>query len=193
LVSVAMALALTGCGTVGNIRYDIKSGSYGDRTKAVLQACAERMRSAALDPIRSRVELFKSPADGPVPFAILTNSSQPDAGDRQAIGLWAQEIDRCQVQSRKLLDELPVPPDTTQSQVDKLITYITDAWIESGKLRVALYNGQLTYADYASRRVKIAEDAFRTATRYAQDMDEERDTHALEDSETALEPFASLM
>ena len=58
---------------------------------------------------------------------------------------------------------------------------------------MALYNGQLTYADYASQRVKIAEDALRTASRYAQDTDEENDTHALEDSETALERFASMM
>lgn len=188
-----MALALAGCGTVGNIRYEFSSGSFGDKTRAAIQACSARAHAPALDPIRGKVELFKSPADGPVPFAVLTNSSLPDATERQAIGLWAEAIDLCQSEARRVLGEAPIPPDATQLKVDKLVSYITDAWIESGKLRVALYDGQLTYADYASQRVKIAEDAFRTATRYAQDMDEENGTHDLEDAEAALEPFASLM
>lgn len=188
-----MSLAVAGCGTVSNIRYDINSGSFADRTKAVIQSCEGRMRAPALDPIRAKVELFKSPADGPAPFAVLTNSSLPDASDRSAIDMWARTVEECQTQARALIEAIPAPPDATQSEVDKLASYITDAWIESSKLRVALYDGQLTYADYASRRVKIAEDAFRTASRYAQDKDEENDTHALEDSETALEPFASMM
>ena len=188
-----MAVAVAGCGTVSNVRYDIKSSSFGDRTRAVIQSCEAQMRAPALDPIRAKVELFKSPADGPAPFAILTNSGLPDANDRQAIDLWARAVEQCQAQARPLIGKLPVPPDATQSQVDKLAAYITDAWIESSKLRVALYNGQLTYADYASQRVKIAEDAMRTASRYAQDTDEENDTHDLEDSETALERFASMM
>ena len=192
-IGVAMALAVAGCGTVSNVRYDIKSGSFDERTKAVIQSCEARMRAPALDPIRAKVELFKSPADGPAPFAILTNSGLPDANDRQTIDLWARAVEQCQAQARPLIGAIPVPPDATQSQVDKLAAYITDAWIESSKLRVALYNGQLTYADYASQRVKIAEDALRTASRYAQDTDEENDTHDLEDSETALERFASMM
>jgi hypothetical protein len=151
------------------------------------------MRAPALDPIRTKVELFKSPEDGPAPFTILTNSSLPDANDRNAIDQWARSVEQCQAEARPLITALPVPPEATQSEVDKLASYITDVWIESSKLRVALYNGQLTYADYASQRVKIAEDAFRTASRYAQDMDEENSTHDLEDSETALEPFASMM
>jgi hypothetical protein len=38
-----------------------------------------------------------------------------------------------------------------------------------------------------------AEDALKAAERYAQDTDEENNTHDLENVETALEPYASLL
>jgi predicted metal-dependent hydrolase len=86
-----------------------------------------------------------------------------------------------------------MPPDVTQSEVDKLTSYITGAWVAGSQLRVALYNGDITYSDYATRRLMTAEDALKTAARYAQDTDEETDTHNLEDVEVALEPFAAML
>ena len=91
------------------------------------------------------------------------------------------------------MDGIPVPPGATQSEVEKLTSYTTDAWIDGSKLRVALYNGQINYADYAAKRLTVAEDALKTAERYAQDTDEENDTHDLESVESALEPFAGMM
>ena len=194
---MTMALALSGCDTigdtVGSIRYSFDSGSFADKTKAVLGACAARMQNHAFDAIRSKVELFKSPPDGPVTFAILTDKSPPAPDDMSAIGTWAQAIEQCQADARPLIDGIPVPPDATQSEVQKLTSYITDAWIQGSQLRVALYGGQTTYADYASDRLKIVQDALKTAERYAQDTDEENETHNLEDVETALEPYAAIM
>ena len=92
-----------------------------------------------------------------------------------------------------MIDQTPVPPEVTQAEVEKLASYITEAWIEGAKLRVALYNGELTYADYASKRLSITEDALKSAERYAQDSDEENGTHDIEDVETTLAPFAALM
>lgn len=191
--ALAVALVLAGCDTIGGLKYDWDSGSFSERTRAVAQACEARMNAQALASLRGKVELFKSPADGTVPFPILTNSSMPDAGDQRAIGAWAAAIDQCQAEARRLLGRIPVPPDVTQSEVDKLASYITDAWVTGSQLRVALYNGQISYADYATKRLAAAEDALKTASRYAQDTDEENGTHNLEDVETALEPFASMM
>jgi hypothetical protein len=191
--AVSIALVLAGCDTIGGIRYDFNSSSFGDRTRAVTQACEARMNAPALASLRGKVELFKSPADGTVPFPILTDTSMPDAGDQRAIGVWATAIDQCQAEARRLLGRIPVPPDVTQSEVDKLASYITDAWVTGSQLRVALYNGQISYADYATKRLAAAEDALKTASRYAQDTDEENDTHNLEEVETALEPFAAMM
>jgi hypothetical protein len=193
LLVPALALALSSCGTVGNIRYDFASNSFGSKIGAVANACAARMADRNLDPIRGRTELVKMPADGPVPFTILTNKNTPTGQEQQAIGVWAKLIQQCQVEARATIDQAPVPPETTASQVEKLKSYITDAWIEGAKLRVALYNGELTYADYASKRLSLAEDALKTAERYAQDTDEEHDTHDLEDVETSLAPFAAMM
>jgi hypothetical protein len=193
LIGMAAALALAGCDTFGGIKYQFDSGSFGDRTKAVAGACAARMQTPALDPIRNKVELFKTPPDGTVPFVILTDNATPTPAEQQAIGLWSQAIEDCQTRARHLVDKIPVPPEATQSAVEKLTSYITDAWIEGSKLRVALYSGQITYADYASKRLTIAEDALKTAERYAQDTDEENETHDLEDVETALAPFAAMM
>src|SRR5438132_2507423 len=193
LLVPVLAFALSSCGTVGNIRYDFASNSFGGKTAAVANACAARMQAHALDPIRGRVELVKMPPDGPVPFTILTNKNTPAANEQPAIGAWAKLIQQCQVEARPLMDNAPVPPDVTTSEVEKLKGYITDAWIEGAKLRVALYNGALTYDEYASKRLSVAEDALKTAERYAQDTDEEHDSHDLEDVETALAPFAAMM
>ena len=192
-IGIAAALLLAGCDTIGGIRYQFASGSFGDRTKAAAQACAARMQNPALEAIRNKVELFKTPPDGPVPFAILTDNATATPTERQAIGLWSQAIEGCQTRARHLIDKIPVPPEATQSAVEKLTSYFTDAWIDGSKLRVALYSGQITYADFASKRLTIAEDALKTAERYAQDTDEEYGTHDLEDVETALAPFAAMM
>ena len=193
LIGVTMTLALAGCDTIGGIKYDFDSGSFSDKTKAVASACAARMKVPQLAVIGAKVELFKSPADGTIPFAVLTDRNLPDAPDQPAIGVWAKAIEQCQVEARALLAATPVPPDVTQSEVEKLGSYITDAWVTGSELRVQLYNGEISYADYATRRLAAAEDALKTATRYAQDTDEENGTHNLEDVETALEPFASMM
>jgi len=193
LLVPALALALSSCGTIGTIRYDFDSGSFGAKTAAMAKTCAARMKAPALNAIRSKVELVKDPPDGPVPFTILTNGNTAAGAEQQAIGDWAKLIEECQAEARPLLDSAPVPPEATASEVEKLKGYVTDAWIEGAKLRVALYNGQLTYAEYASRRLSAAEDALKTAERYAQDSDEEHNTHDLEDVETALAPFAAMM
>jgi hypothetical protein len=197
LIGVALALALAGCetvgNTVGNIKYDFDSGSFHDKAAAITSACSARMRNPALDAIRGKVELFKSPPDGTIPFAILTDKSTATPDEQHAIGLWAQAIEQCQVEARALLDDIPVPPEATQSEVVKLTSYVTDAWVQASQMRVALYGGQTSYADFAGERLRLAEDALQTAERYAQDTDEENETHDLEDVETAMEPFASLM
>ncbi|MGH6876782.1 MAG: hypothetical protein ACREHV_05300 [Rhizomicrobium sp.] len=192
-LGMAMALALGGCETIGGIKYGFESGRFSDKTKAVAQGCVLQMRDHGLDPIRSKVELFKSPPDAPAAFAILTDNTTPTPDERRAIGLWAWTIEQCQARARRLIDRIPAPPETTPSEVEKLTSYITDAWIEGSKLRVALYSGQITYAEYAGKRLTIAEDALKTAERYAQDTDEENQTHSLEDVETALVPFAAMM
>ena len=188
-----LALALSACGTVANIRYDFSANSFGGKTNAITNACAARLRAADLDPIRGKVELVKNPPDGPVPFSVLTNRNTAAGPEQQAIGTWAKLIEQCQVEARPLLDSAPVPPGATASEIEKLKSYITDSWIEGAKLRVALYNGELTYAEYASKRLSAAEDALKTAERYSQDTDEEHDSHDLEDVETALAPFAAMM
>ncbi len=192
-IGPALALTLAGCDTIGGIKYDFDSSGFGDRTKAVMQTCAARMHGGAFDAIRGKVELFKSPPDGPVPFAILSDNTPPASGEQHAIELWARAIESCQADARALIDTIPVPPEATQSQVEKLTGFITNAWIEGSKLRVALYDGRLGYADYASQRLTAAQDAFKAAERYAQDTDEENGTHDLENVEIALEPYASLL
>ncbi|HEY3776899.1 MAG TPA: hypothetical protein VGL35_02455 [Rhizomicrobium sp.] len=192
-IGFVAALALAGCDTIGGIKYGFDSGSFSRRTNALAASCAARMQDRAFDVIRSKVELFKSPPDGPVPFVIQTDTTTPSPTEKAAIDLWAQTVERCQKQAHGLMDKIPAPPEATPSEVEKLDSYITDAWIEGSKLRVALYSGQVTYADYANRKLTLAEDALKTAERYAQDTDEENDTHDLEDVEIGLAPFLAMM
>jgi hypothetical protein len=193
LFVLPLVLALSSCGTIGNIRYDFASGSFSNKPQAMANTCATRMQDHSLGGIRGKVEFVKMPPDGPVPFTILTNRNAPTSDEQQVIGVWAKLIEQCQALARPVIDQTPVPPEATQAEVEKLASYITDAWIEGAKLRVALYNGELTYADYASKRLSVAEDALKSAERYAEDSDEENGTHDLEDVETALAPFAAMM
>ena len=193
ILALTVAIVLAGCDTIGGLKYDWDSGGFSDRTNAIAATCAARMNARQLAPIRTKVELFKTPADGTVPFAILTDANAPSPADQQAIGVWANAIEQCQKEARTLLARLPVPPEVTQSEVDKLASYITDAWVTGSQLRVLLYSGQISYADFATQRLAAAEDALKTASRYAQDNDQENGTHNLEDVETALEPFAAMM
>jgi hypothetical protein len=196
-LGIALALGLTGCetigNTVGNLKYDFESGSYTDRTTAVMSACKARLGARSLDPIRNKVELFKDPPDGPVRFAVETDNYLPTMPEQTAIAAWAQAIQQCQTDARKVLDDMPVPPGATQAEANKVISYVTDAWIQGADLRVQLYKGQMSYADYANQRLKVADDALKTALRYAEDTDEENGNHDLEDAETVIGPFASLM
>jgi hypothetical protein len=192
-IGPALALALAGCDTIGGLKYDFDSGSFSDKTKAIMQACEAHMHDRAFDPIRTKVELLKSTPDAPVPFAILTNNTMATPDEQRAIDLWSRAVESCQGDSRALIDNIPVPPEATQSEVAKLTSYFTDAWIEGSKLRVELYGGKITYADYASQRLTVANDALKAAERYAQDTDEENETHDLENVETALEPYAALL
>jgi hypothetical protein len=188
-----LALSLAGCDTIGGIRYDFDSGNFGDKTRAVMNACAARMHDPVFGTISGKVELIRTPPDGPVPFAILSDNATPAPDEQQAIQRWAQTVEACQADARRLIDTMPLPPEATPSQVEKLTGYITDAWVEGSKLRVALHSGKISYADYASQRQTAAEDTLKAAERYAQDMDEESETHDLEDVEMALQPFASLL
>src|SRR5689334_12012251 len=120
LLVPALTLALCSCGTVGNIRYDFASNSFSGKTAAATNACAARMSANALDPIRSKVELVKNPADDPVPFTVLTNKNTPAGDEQPAIGAWAKLIEQCQAEARPLLDNAPVPPGATASEVEKL-------------------------------------------------------------------------
>jgi hypothetical protein len=190
-IGPALALALTGCDTIGGIKYNLASDSFGDRTKQVAQACMARMQDHALDPIRTKVEFYKSPPDGPVPFAILTNNAMPTPEEQRAIDVWARAIENCQADVHSSVDAIPLPPGVTQMEVDKLTSYFTDAWVEGSKLRVALYSGRINYADFASQRLTVAQDALKAAERYVQDTDEENDTHDLEKVEAMLEPSMS--
>jgi hypothetical protein len=193
LIVLTMALALTGCDTISGIKYSFDQSSFGDRARTVIGACAARMQNRDFDGIRDKVELVRSPPDGPVPFAILTDNAVATPDEERVIGLWAKTLEQCQSEARTLIDGIPVPPDATRSEVQKLTSYITDAWIQGSQLRVTLYTGQTSYADYANGRLRAAEDALKTAERYAQDSDEENENPNLEDVETALEPFAALL
>jgi hypothetical protein len=190
---LALALALAGCDTISGMKYDFASDSFSDRTKAVMQTCAARMHDHAFDQIRTRVELFRPTPDTPVPFAVLTSNTKPAPGEQGAIELWARAVETCQADARALIDSIPVPPQATQSEIAKLTSYITDAWITGSKLRVALYAGQITYADYASQRLTAAVDALKAAERYAQDTDEENESHDIENVEAMIEPYMSLL
>jgi hypothetical protein len=154
------------------------------------------MHSQDLDPIRSKVELFRSDAEAPPPFAMASNSTYPSAAERVAIQRWATIRDAC-IQRRRATLTLPpsaTPMQATFIQQDRSFAYQVEGSVS--ELVVALYQGKLTYGEFAEKRYEIgrdeaaAERQFRAA---AQSADEQRQLQARQQFENSLATWATVI
>ena len=136
--------------------------------RAIATRCDTEYQSPELDPIRMKVELSRANADAPPPFEIASNNAFPSGVERAAIARWATLRDRC---NRDQAD-LPLPPaaalNTAILQQER--SFGTAAAGRVGELVIALYDGRLTYGEFAQKRYEISRDAssaerqFRAAT-----------------------------
>ena len=162
-VLISLLLLLAGCAADGSRRDAAQTPSTNaDRINAanashaqVLdQDCAASMRTPRLDPIRDKVELFK-PVAASVPLAILANHAYPTADEKAAIAVWGGLADQCQQRFIAWEQTRARPPDLDAQAARHLQGFETAEWRLGDELRVVLYDGRLTYSDYATARQAI--------------------------------------
>jgi hypothetical protein len=126
----ALALALTGAVLAG-------CASTGARQVDDVQAyCAKQYADPRLDPIRSKVVLPIS-MDAPQPIEILADRTYPSASERQAIGALGEVRKACSDYAAVRMGEPPAYRQRSQGEVSIGLSQ--------------LYDGEITYGDFARR------------------------------------------
>lgn len=129
------------------------------KLQAITQNCEQRMEADRdLDPIRAKVELIRTGVAGAPPPGILSNQSRPSPEERQAIGKWAAMREACVQEEMRYGLSLSLPPNL-QAQRDQLVLAGRRMNEQVGLLVAALYGGQLTYGQFAARRMQLMDQA----------------------------------
>lgn len=126
--------------------------------QVVSEECAKDYQNPALDPIRQKIELTRAVPDTPPPFAMAANDGYPTEVERQAIARWASMRDACIARGRAVPR---VPPSATPLQATFIEQDAAFADETTGKvsgLIVALYQGKLTYGEFAQKRYEFGRD-----------------------------------
>lgn len=139
----------------GSMHREEAAQTSSHQQRVLAQQCSDEMANPALDPIRNKVELLRSDNDGPPPFLILSNSSIPTMSERSAIAKWAtirEECFRRQIQFVSTSNGDPLIRD-------KSFSFVRQAAEQINVLTVALYQGKMTYGEFARERTQIDESA----------------------------------
>jgi hypothetical protein len=143
---------------------------FAQMVAPLITECQDQMSSTGLDPIRSKVELYRPVADAPPPFQLAANDSYPTDMERQAIAKWASLRDACIARERAISR---VPPSATPLQaafIEQDASFANEITGKVSALIVALYQGRLTYGEFAQKRYEFGRDGtaaereFRQAT-----------------------------
>lgn len=118
-------------------------------------ACSREMQAPEFYALRSKVELFRTP-DAPPPFAIASNDSFPTSEDRPLIAKWATVRDNC------IKRQTTIQPPSSNALQAALVqedrSFATEVSGRISELIVALYEGKLTYGEFAQKRYEIGRD-----------------------------------
>jgi len=127
-----------------------------ERTEQAQAECSQEMQAPDFDAIRTKIELFRADADAPPPFAIASNDSFPTPAERQTIAKWATVRDNC---IKRLTAIQPLVSNALQAAlVQQDRSFGTEVAGRVGELIVALYEGKLTYGEFAHKRYEIGRD-----------------------------------
>lgn len=158
LLAVAMA-GLSACA----VRPPDAWKDYRSELEAVDQRCRTGYaESAALDPIRSKVQLWVSPVDASPPFAMLSDNTFPSEAERTAIQKWASMRDECLAERDRIFSK-PVRMNGYVSVIireDIGVARQQNAALT--ELIVALYEQKLTYGEFARKRHEIGSQLAQT-------------------------------
>jgi len=167
VLMVAVPPLLWGCGvaqTVANLKQqaDLKEQiqAVRERNQAIQTQCKADLQTPELDPIRSKVELYREPSsiETPPPFEIASNDTFPTEPERTAIRKWAAIRDACIARQNAIL-VVPASANAVQTVfVQQEFAFGKEMSGHVGQLIVSLYQQKLSYGEFAQRRYEITRD-----------------------------------
>lgn len=125
--------------------------------KAITEKYQERLkRDTELLPLASKVEFFRE-SRTPVPFTIASNNDHPTTTEAQLIAKWAKIREDYVREIAELNAKVPIGGDALQqANVKKLRAFGEDITARIADLIVALYNGKLSYGEFARKRYEVS-------------------------------------
>ena len=155
------------------------------RRIAAARQCGEGLRAApAYALIRDKVELVRAPG-GAVPADIAGSDGYPTASERDAIAAWALARQRCQHLTRETQTVLPFTGHDVALYWSQVWDIDRGAAASVDALVVSLYEGKLTYGEFARKRDEIGRDSRQIKVQLYNDAlqaDEARDERAREEA-----------
>jgi hypothetical protein len=135
----------------------MQSAGIRDNIQAMNQACRQQMQAdRELDPIRGKVQLMRSTMEGAPPPGILANHSKPTAEEKATITKWATLREECVQGAIRYSQSLSLPPNQIPAR-DKYVLLLRKVNEQSGLLIAALYEGRLTYSEFATERMRVSD------------------------------------
>lgn len=133
----------------------ISNGEYAEKTELINNECADAVKSPELDIIRAKIELRRNLRDGPPPFSILSNTAYPTAAEKVAIGKWASLRDECNKKMFSHFNKRIMPTAALKNSYEAQISLTSRTLSQVSDITVSLYQGKLTYGDFAKKRMDI--------------------------------------
>jgi hypothetical protein len=123
----------------------------------VVAQCDEEIALPELDNIRIFIDLSRRAGARPPSIEQSTNNKYPNKFESVSILNWAKILERCNNRITESLDLLPKPSSQMQIALSEKQKSFRDQRISQlNSLIVALYQGKLTYGEFAQKRHEIA-------------------------------------
>jgi hypothetical protein len=167
---LSLSACLAGCAAAQGHRFRQDMNETKASNAALEAQCKAQMDTAELDPIRQKVELYRSAGGGAPPFAIASNDTFASDAERPVIAKWAALRDDCQ---RRSLALLVAPSSANQMQAavfQQDVAFGKNAAANVEELIVALYQQKLTYGEFAQKRYWITSEAAAAELSYRQSV-----------------------
>lgn len=164
ICGVVLALSLAGCGAIKQQQTAQIMDEAKAHLQAIAQTCEQEMQAEhGLDPIRNKIELIRPVLAGAPPPAMLADRSRPTAEEKIAIAKWQTIREACVQKQIQYGLSLSLPPNL-QPLRDKLVLDGRQTSERTGLLVAALYDGRMTYGQFAADRLKVTDQALASLT-----------------------------
>lgn len=194
ILTVVVAMSLSSCGLYEKSQQKEQMAEMKKNNDALaadgLAYCTSLMASSEIDIIRSKVDMFHILADkSPVPFSILSNENYPTEIEAVAIGKWADLRDKCNTRAAQADTKVQFPPSVARNSVETLQSFGTRATHQLNLLVLALYQGRITYGQFAAQQTEVRNTLIDTKLEYIKAMKEQDYNKRMQESALAEQQF----